>query len=87
MLKGTTLFVDALGRWVAAIETSDIGKARAIAEHLEVDAQRLVLIPEFHQCLEKHFDGMSADKVLQSLSQFLLCATNARALALKQHGS
>lgn len=86
MLDATTSFVDALAKWVDAIEDGDFGEARNIARQLHIRCNRLAIHPDFIRCIEQRSNSEDAAQVLKVIGGYLTCATEAREHAVKHDG-
>jgi hypothetical protein len=83
MLVPTESFVDAVEKWLGAVRANDLGAAKFHAEHMHLHGDLLAIHPEFRAAFKEHWPDVDPKVALQHLTQFMLCATEARARALK----
>jgi hypothetical protein len=85
MLNSTQAFLDPLEQWVKAVREDDFARARSCAELLVREGEMLAQHPDFKRCFTRRCE-CDTHEALAHLCQFLVCAGDGRASALKQDG-
>ena len=83
MLTATTSFIQAVEKWVSAMQADDFSTAKRHAEFVKAQGDLLAIRPEFRKCFQKHCASYDAQDALNCLSKFIVCATECREQALK----
>jgi hypothetical protein len=80
MVVATQSFLEPLQAWAEAMSHDDFPTARRQAQRLILSGELLAVHPDFRRCFAAHCDGVEPRDILSYLGQFLVCATDARAM-------
>jgi hypothetical protein len=83
MVSSTSLFAEALDTWSRAMQQCDIEAARFHTENLRLRGDILAIRPEFRKCFQARCPDVETEQALKVLCQFLACATECRAQAIR----
>ena len=82
MLTATESFLEPVEQWLKAIRENDFVSARRHAKSLVLAGELLTVHPDFLRCFKQN-DGTDPKEALFHMCHFLLCATDGRAVVLK----
>lgn len=82
MINSTQAFLGPVEQWARAIREDDFPAARRWAQRLAREGEKLAQHPDFKKCFMVRCGGFDTHEALVHLSQFLMCATEGRAMAL-----
>jgi hypothetical protein len=84
MLTATTAFMETLEQWLQAAKRNDFDTAKHHAEFLVKAGELLIIHPNFTHCFTHHYPSVEPKQAMLLFCQMLVCATEGRALVLKQ---
>jgi len=78
MLDATTTFVDAMAKWVEAIDNDNFGEARNVARHIHIYGNKLAIHPAFIACVQRRHPDVDVIQLFKLIGSLLTCVTEAR---------
>jgi hypothetical protein len=75
MIIATSTFIEAVYKWVSALQSGDFAQARLKADFVQANGAMLAIRPEFRRCFGHRCPDRKAEDVLHDLVQFMACAT------------
>jgi hypothetical protein len=87
MLKASNSFVDGVENWIKAVRANDFEQARTAAEFCVRSGELLTIHPDFIKCFTRHCESVHPADALSYVCQFLRCATEGRAAAVRRDHS
>jgi hypothetical protein len=84
MIIATSTFIEAVYKWVSALQSGDFAEARLTADFVKAKGDMLAIRPEFRRCFVHRCPDRRAEDVLHDLVQFMACATECWERAVRQ---